>query len=109
MRRDVGVENTNIDCAESLAQVSPHSMDYPIIEKGAKEFVSEDRGKGCGVINESDIGGFTTVEVVILNDREERIDGIMHITARAYPKLIRGHGTMGFCVFGEARNKNTLK
>ena len=103
------MEDAHINCAESLAQVPPHSMNYPIIEEGAEEFVPEDRGEGCGVVNEGDIGGFVTMEVVILNDREEGVDGIVHVTARADPELVRGHSTMGFCVFGETRDKDTLK
>ena len=46
---------------------------------------------------------------VVLDNHEEGVDGIMSIPALPHPELVVGQCAIRFRVFGETRDKDTLK
>ena len=55
------------------------------------------------------IGGALPVVEVVLDNREEGIEGIMSILAWPHPWLVVSHCAIRFRVCGEASDKDTLK
>jgi homoserine dehydrogenase len=81
----VWVEYSYIDLPEALTEVLPHTVHDPVVEKKTEEFMSEDRREGRSIVYESYIGGALPVVEVVLDNREEGIDGIMGIAAWPHP------------------------
>ena len=103
------MEYSYVDLPEALTEVLPHTVHNPVVETEAQQFVPEDRRECRGIVYESYIGGTMTVVEVILDNREEGVDGIMSIPAWPHPQLVVSHGAIRFRVFGEASDKDTLK
>ena len=85
MRRQVWVEYSYVYLPEALTEVLPHTVHDPVVKEEAEEFVPEDRRESRSIIYESNIGGALPVVEVVLDNREERIDGIMGVAAWPHP------------------------
>ena len=106
---DTGVKNSDLYLPETLTEVGPHSPTDPLFEQFLAQAVAEHRGVCCGVINESNIGGFIIYVFVFLDESEERVDRIMCLSVRTGSNLVICKSIIGFSIHREPSDKDSFK